>query len=349
MCGGSASEPGAVRAIDVHAHLLPRAAIAAHERGEDWFGTRLEVRPRRLAAITHGRRAQLGSLDHLQPTQARLRQMDRRRVHVQVLSLLPPLFGYHLPPEVAAPRARAVNEELAGIVREYPGRFRGLATLPLQDTPAALAELEHATEVLGLDGIAVGTNVHGRDWDDPNLFPVLARAAELGALVFIHPMDVRVGKAVARYYLSNLLGNPFETTLAAAALIFGGVFDRVPDLKVCLAHGGGYSCMGVGRMDHGAVVRPEPRAAGVRGLPREYLQRMSFDTLTHSHHALRLVLEIVGSSQLVLGSDYPADMGEEDPVGFVEACAGLTDAERSAILHGNAARLLTRAAGAVRG
>lgn len=315
--------------------------MAAQQTGAEWFGTRLEIVDGRPSAITLGRRFPLGSLSHFQQSmESRLEVMSNRNVDIQVLSLLPPLYRYDLAPSLGVAAAEHVNDEIAAITRRWPTRFRGLATLPLQDPAAAVRELERAVSILGLDGAAVGTNVRGANWDHPTLFPVLEAAARLRALLFVHPESVRPREPLAHFYLGNLIGNPFETTVAVASIIFSGVLDRLPDLRLCFAHGGGYACFGIGRMDHGYSVRDEPRVGGARLIPTDYLRTMYFDSLTHSHQALRYIVEAVGAEHVVMGSDYPADMGSVDPVAFVETCAGLSQNDREAILGGNLERLL---------
>lgn len=181
-------------------------------------------------------------------------------------------------------------------------------------------------------GVIVATNVNGADWGSPELFPVLEAAAALNVFVFIHPTRGRANSWLNRYHLRNLIGNPLETTAAAASLIFGGVINRLPNLTVCLAHA-------VGRFNHGYEVRPEARE-NLPELPSDYLKALHFDTITHSERALRTVIDVVGAYRIVLGSDYPADMGEPHPAQLVDNCASLTLEEKNLILSGNMRRLI---------
>jgi aminocarboxymuconate-semialdehyde decarboxylase len=326
------------QAIDVHAHLFPQSAVRAEAAGEAWFGSTFEAVPPGAppVVLTGGTRSAMGAPEHREPPEHRIAHMDRIGVDVQVVSVLPPLFRYDLPAEVGAAAAVAINDEIAGMRARWPERFLGLATLPLQAPAAAVDEIDRAMAA-GLSGIAVGTHVGGRDLDDPALRPVWRRAGERGCFVLIHPAHPRGGPALRRGYLSNIVGNPLETTLAFAALVLGGVLDEVPGLNVCFVHGGGYITSMAGRLDHAYAVRAE--VAGSRRPPGEYLRRVWFDSLTHDPAGLAALTARVGADRVLLGSDYPADMGAADPVAAVTA-AGLPEADRDAVIGVNAARLL---------
>jgi aminocarboxymuconate-semialdehyde decarboxylase len=329
--------------IDVHAHLLPRSAIAAAETGEDWFGSRVERdelgRPR---IVTGDYQVSLGGQVHWESIQRRVERMEGMGVDRQVLSLNPILFRYYLDPVHAAQASAAINDEIAGIVADHPDRFSGFGALPLQDVPRAVAELERVMSTPGMVGVAVGTHVNGANWDEPHLFPVLEAASELGAIVFIHPAASRLKEALPRYHMRNYIANPTETTIAVGSIIFGGVLDRLPDLDLVLAHGGGYTCWAFARFDHGYKVRAEAREHAA-GLPSEYLARMWYDSLVHGHGNLRRLIEVVGVDRVVLGTDFPADMGQPEPVAWIEG-SDLSEAERAAVLGGNARGLLAKAA-----
>jgi aminocarboxymuconate-semialdehyde decarboxylase len=183
----------------------------------------------------------------------------------------------------------------------------------------------------------VCTHVNGVDWDDPSLFPILEAAEALGAVVYFHPSGGRANSWLLKYHLRNLIGNPLETTVALASLIFGGAYDKLPNLKTCFSHAGGYGVLGVGRFDHGHEVRPE--ASGIAQLPSDYVRRIWVDTITHNERSLRYIVDTVGADRVVLGSDYPADMGEPYPVDFIESCGSLSDTEKEGLLGTNAATL----------
>ncbi len=200
-----------------------------------------------------------------------------------------------------------VNDEIADLVSAYPKRYAGLATVPLQDTELAVRELERAMQVKGLRGVEIGTHVNGRNLDEASLRPFFRAAAELGAFVFVHPMAVLAPDRLSRYYLTNLIGNPTETAIAIASLIFGGVYDECPALTCCFAHGGGSFAALVGRWQHGYEVRAEARINSVSA-PRAYLPRIYVDSLVHDDRAARFLIDTVGADHMMLGSDMPFDM-----------------------------------------
>jgi aminocarboxymuconate-semialdehyde decarboxylase len=337
-----------VTTIDIHAHLFPPSAMDNLRAGRPWYGSTLEQGSRgNPILVTNGRKRALGADSHLIDKPGRVARMDELRVDVQVLSLVPLLFGYDLGLDDAVAMTRDTNDEIAGYIRDYPGRFLGLANVPVNDTDKAIAELERAMGLEGFVGLTLGSNVGGRSWDDHGLFPILEAAERLNAYVFFHPIDVRAGNVLTDYYTRNLIGNPLETTMLVASLIFGGVLDRLPNLRLCLAHGGGYATFAIGRFDHGKRVRPE--AEHLQCVPSDLLQRFHVDALVHSEQAVRYLVDVMGVERVVLGSDFPADMGPVDPVGEIERNPLLTDDEKRAILGGNLERELGLAAGAAAG
>jgi aminocarboxymuconate-semialdehyde decarboxylase len=328
-----------LRVIDIHAHLLPRSAIAAAEAGEEWFGSTIERNEAgHPVVVTGDYRVGMGGPAHFESMERRIERMDEMGVDMQVLSLNPILFRYYLDTRNAVEAARAINDEIAGFVDRWPTRLAGFGALPMQSPDAAIAELERVMKVPGMVGAAVGSHVAGANWDEPHLFGVLEAANDLGALVFLHPAASRLKEALPRYHMRNYIANPTETTIAIGSLIFGGVYERLADLKMVFAHGGGYACWGSARFDHGYGVRPEAREH-TSLLPSEYLPRMWFDSLVHGHLNLRHLIDVAGVDRVVLGTDYPADMGQPDPVGWIEA-GDLDEGERAAVLGGNAATLL---------
>lgn len=328
-----------VRTIDIHAHLLPPSAMTALDSDGRWYGSTIELGERgNPVLVTNGRKRALGADSHLIDLDGRVAEMDRLRVDTQVLSLVPLLLGYDLPAGDAIALTRDTNDEIAGYVRDRPGRFLGLASLPAQDPDAAIAELERAMGRGEFVGVELGTNVNGISWDDPSLFPILAAAEHANAFVFFHPNDPRARDVLQPYYTRNLIGNPLETTMLVASLIFGGVLDRLPDLRIGLAHGGGYATFAIGRYDHGNRVRPE--AKDMQRIPSDYLDCFLVDALVHSEKAVRYLVDVMGADRVVMGSDFPADMGPVDPVGEIERSPLLTDAEKRAILGQNLAREL---------
>lgn len=333
------------RVIDTHTHFVPKSALGPAERGESWHGIQFGRNAR--GKIT----SRVGSVlqeipwpTPLETPKMRLGSMDQRRVDVHMVSISPTLYWYSTPDADARTFARTTNFDLAEMVADAPDRFVGLGYLPLQDVKASVAELEHVVRDLKMPGVMIGTNVNGTDWDEPALFPVLEAAEQLGAVLYFHPARNRADPFLTRYHFTNLIGNPLETAIALGSLIFGGVFDRLPGLRTCFAHAGGFGVLGAGRLDHGHEVRPE--ASGIARLPSDYLRGCWFDTITHSPRTLRYIVDVVGPDKVVLGSDYPADMGEPFPVDFIETCTDLTEDERRAILGANAADLFGLPGGA---
>jgi len=329
-----------MRTIDVHAHLSPQAMWQVVDSGRDWYGVRFETDAEGQDwMLTTGRCTAPGTPKSRFTPEERIKDMDSLGVDVQVVSVAPPLFNYHLEPALAARHAREVNDEISSMARKWPLRFSGLATLPLPDVKASIAELERAVTQLGLKGAELDTSVNNRTWDESEFFPLFQAAEQMGALLFFHPAGSLVWQRTSRYHLGNTIGNTLEDTLVVAALIFGGILERCPDLKVCIAHGGGPACFGMGRMDRGWQVRSEARIH-IQKRPSTYMRRIYYDCLTHSDAALRFMIDTIGADRIVLGSDWPYDMGFDSPVEWVNSLATLTQEEKGMILYENLERLL---------
>jgi aminocarboxymuconate-semialdehyde decarboxylase len=324
--------------IDVHAHVLTEETIRLLQREapkvapklsavDDQFGT-LDVAGNVYRQFPRGG----WDLDR------RLNDMAASKVDMQVLSVCPQTFLYGQPPAVAAAFARIQNEQLGKLVKARPDRFLGIATLPMQAPALAADELRHAMSVLGLRGAQIGSNVAGKNLDDPALEPVWTTAAELGAFILLHPINVAGADRLSSYYLTNLIGNPLDTTIAAACLVFSGVLERHPTLKICLAHGGGFVPYQAGRLLHGWHVRSEPK----RKLPKpptDSLGRFCFDTIVHAKAALQFLVDSAGPERVLLGSDYPFDMGMTDAVLQVRGLS-IPPGDQATILGGRAQALL---------
>jgi len=247
------------------------------------------------------------------------------------------IAGYSLPIAQSAAWSRLQNEALAAALRDAPGSHSGLATVPLQDPATAAAELTHAVRALGLRGAMVDPNALGRPLGDGTFDPFWRAAADLAAPVVLHPFLLEAVERFGRHYLHNLVGYPFETTLAAASLILGGTLDRFPGLSVVLVHGGGFLPYHIGRFDRAHETRPEARVDDA-GLPSRYLRRFLYDTLVQRSDALRYLVQLVGHDRVLLGSDHPFWMGDPDPLRVVRE-ADLDPATRTAIFGENAMRL----------
>ena len=319
-----------MRVVDVHAHISPEGLVRAMAEGRDWHGVAAaELRP----VHEHTPRTWWS------PAQ-RLREMDALGVDVQVLSTNSFLYFYERDAAVVGAMARDCNDYVAGLTREYPDRFAGFAALPMQDVGAAMAELERSVTQLGLKGAMIGDQVNGLTYDDPSFLPLWQAAEALGAVIFVHQGgDTVVSGRNDRYHLPDSIGNLADRAVTFACFVFGGVMDVCPGLKVCLAHGGGYACFGAGRMDRGWQVRPEARAR-IQQPPSRYLGRFWYDCLTHSEDALRMLIDAAGADRVVLGTDWPFDMGADDGAAWVRGLGRLTEEEKESVLGGNAAALL---------
>jgi aminocarboxymuconate-semialdehyde decarboxylase len=271
--------------------------------------------------------------------ETRIADMDRLGIDVQVVSPYPGHFIYAAPPEVARESARMVNDHIAGLVAKHPDRLMGMGTVPLQDCGMAVAELERTVKTLGFRGVELCTNVRGVDLTRAGLEKFFARAEELGVLIFLHPSGTSFVGRMSDHYFPNTIGHPLESALAVGHLIFDGYLERFPNLKVCIAHGGGYIPAYWGRFDHAFEHRPDSRVT-IKKKPSEYLKKLYFDTVVFSDVELKHLIETWGADHIMLGTDYPFDMAEPDPVGFLESARGISDADMAKVAGGNAERLL---------
>ena len=329
-----------MRSIDIHAHLMPQCLWQTVAAGNAWYGIRHEPGDGLGFAVNQEKRIAITPKLRFTPEE-RLKDMDEQGVDVQVISIHTPFFSYHLDAAQGQQLARDVNDEIAAMTRQWPQRFAGLATLPVQDVGAAVDELERAVHVLGLKGVELDTVVHGHTWDEPHFLPFFKAAEAMGAVLFFHPQpqDNLLLQRTDRYGLSNSIGVIVEDALIVATLIFGGILDACPDLKVCIAHGGGPACFGMGRLDRGWQVRSEARLH-IQKPPSTYQRRLYYDCITSSEAALRFLIDQVGVDRVVLGSDWPFVQWEPSPVAWVQGLQSLTAEEKSKILWENLEQLL---------
>jgi len=324
-----------VRTVDIHAHWYPAEWINLFERDGRAEGAELKRTAGGYAIqterLTNAFDEEFVDLDR------RIAAMDRAGVDVHALSLTTPMV-YWASPALGLALAQVYNDAASAAHARYPTRFVGLAMLPMQAPELALKELERAARLPGLRGLYLATNINGVELDDRAYWDVYAKAQEIGWPIFLHPVDTIGRERTTRYYLRNLLGNPYDTGVAAASLIFGGVLDAFPRLEVNLPHAGGTFPGLIGRLDHGTKVRPELRH--MRRPPSEYLRRYTYDTIGHDDRINLNLVRLVGADRVLLGSDYCFDMGLRDPVGAVERLAALGEHERNLILGKTAARLL---------
>lgn len=271
----------------------------------------------------------------------RLVDMDRMGVDVQAVCPAPYHFFYFTEPDYGAELARDVNEGIAKLAADMPDRFVGLGTVPLQDSQLAIRELEYCVKQLGMRGVEICTNVNGKNLTDPSLKldKFFARCEELGVVIFMHPLGYTQADRMTNHYFNNVIGNPLESTVAVSHLIFDGVMARYPKLKVIVAHGGGFIAHYWARMDHAWRARPDCRTV-IKRAPSTYLEKFYFDTITFDPEMLKRLVDRFGADHVVLGTDYPYDMGEDDPLGLVAQVKRLPRASRDLIVGGNAARLL---------
>ena len=317
-----------MRTIDIHAHVTPEGFVDAFRKGDDWHimsaGDVPNMRYNPRTTWT---------------PEERIADMNSLGVDVQVLSTNAFFYNYDKEAGVAAAMARECNDYVAQLVKDRPDRFSGFTTLPMQDVPAAVAELERGMN-MGLKGAMIGDHVNGKTFDEPEFLPLWKSAEASGAVMLIHQGgDTIVTPRSNRYHLPNTIGNLADRAVTFASFVFGGVMDACPDLRVCLCHGGGYTCYGIGRMDRGWQVRREARTH-INQPPSNYLDKFYYDCLTHSEEALRYLIDSVGIDRVVFGTDWPFDMAADWPVSWILSMESLTTEEKEAILHGNLERLL---------
>jgi len=331
-----------MKTIDVHAHILSDETMRLLEEARPELGVKHTAVNAEFGVLevagTAYRPFPRGGWDLTQ----RLKDMDTAEVDMQVVSNTPQTFLYGLDPDITATTSRIQNDQIAKLVADRGDRFMGLATLPMQAPDLAARELERAMRDLGLVGCQIGSNINGRNLDDAALEAFWKAADALGAFIMVHPTQVAGADRLKSYYLANLIGNPLDTTIAAACLIFGGVTDRYPAISFFMVHGGGFVPYQAGRWQHGFHVRPEPKAHR-KEPPDAAIRGLYFDTILHGKPALEFLVSTFGAPHVLLGSDYPYDMGTLECVRQVRALS-IPEADRATILGGQALKLLTGAA-----
>src|SRR5216110_2434467 len=312
---GPAHARGKWFTVDIHCHIRSdkaTAMVAGNEAVSRWF---LETAANERSQRTN---RQNGERTHLQGMSAeqRIADMDHMGIDIQAISPAPRQTYYGADPDLGLAVSRQINDDIAEMCGRYPDRFVGLGTVPFQAPELALVELDRLHKSLGFRGIEIMTHV---------------RCEELGLLVFMHSDGFTEARRFKDHYFANVIGNPLDSTVALHHLIFGGVLDACPDLKLVVAHGGGYLPAYSGRIDHAASARPDC-CEQLKEMPTSYLKRLYFDALVYTHHQLHYLVEEYGADQILMGTDYPADMGETDPVGFIEGADRLDNSARRAIL-----------------
>jgi aminocarboxymuconate-semialdehyde decarboxylase len=336
--GRVVSNGSSSKIVDIHCHreCAPAAEMmkAEAERigfGALAFGSELtkEVNQKQLIDI----KPKMQSLDE------RISDMDRMGVDIQAVSISPYQYYYWSEPGIGRDVSKLINDDLASAIGEKPDRFVGLGTVPLQDTEMAITELDRCINELGFKGIEINSQISGEEISAPRLAPFWARVEELDVVVFIHTAGFSHPDRLKDHYFINLIGHPIEATLAISRLIFDGVMENHPGLKIVVAHGGGFLPAYSGRMDHAYRARKDVRE-GLPNLPSDYLKRFYFDTMVFEPDQLEYLINKFGPNHILLGTDYPYDMGEDDPIGLINKVEGLNEHDRSSICGSNAAELL---------
>lgn len=342
--------------IDIHTHILPPkwpdlaekygygrwvSLVQQHDATGACCGGRMLIDGEPFRDV------KLNCFDHA----VRLEECDSLGVDVQVLSTVPIMFSYWAKPDHTLELSRHLNDHIGELCREHPSRFIGLGTIPMQAPDLAIRELERCMKDLGMAGIQIGSHIEQprtADWNlsEPAVFEVFEAAHELGAAVFVHPWDMMGEHDMGRYWLPWLVGMPAETARAVCSMIFGGVFERLPDLRVCFAHGGGSFPYTIGRIEHGWRCRPDLVAVDTERNPWSYLAEQgkpaSFyvDALVHSRNALRYLIALMDERRVAMGSDYPFPLGEAKPGGMIDSMYDLTDTTKRRLLAGTALEFL---------
>ena len=320
--------------IDIHTHILPETWPDLRERYGYGGFIRLEHHKPCCARMMMDNRFFREVEENAWDAKARMKDCDHQHVDVQVLSTVPVMFSYWAKPEDTLDLAKILNDHIAGIVNDFPKRFIGLGTLPMQDPRLAIHELERCLDI-GLAGVQIGSHINDWNLDAPEVFEVLQAAETLGAAVFVHPWDMMGKDQMPKYWLPWLVGMPAETSLAITSIIFAGVLERLPNLKLAFAHGGGSFPATIGRIEHGFNVRPDLCAVDNNVNPKNYLGKFYLDSLVHDDTMLKYIVDLIGEEKVLLGSDYPFPLGESEPGKLIKS-AKFPDPVKNKLLGGNA-------------
>jgi aminocarboxymuconate-semialdehyde decarboxylase len=324
-------------AVDLHCHVQTPEADEFAKRSDKPVDPHARLGDPRTIARQKELRVELDR--KLTLVEQRLSDMDRMGIDIQAISTSPSQYYYGLDADLCRQTSRMVNERLVDIVASHPERFVALGTLPMQEPELAVAELEYCMKKLGFRGVEIGTNVRGVDLGDERFHAFWAKAEALGAVVFLHPSGFTEPRRLTQHFLTNVIGNPLDTTVALAHIVYGGVLERNPRLKIVSAHGGGYMGHYPARMDHAYRVRPECHDHISRP-PSFYMKKIYYDTMVFGEAQLQHLVNLWGADHVVIGTDYPYDMGYYKPVDFVERTRGLTRAQKDQIIGANAAKIL---------
>ena len=299
--------------IDIHTHIIPENWPDFESKfGYGGWISLDHYKKNEAKMIKNGKSFRIIECNCWDPL-VRIDECKKTNVDVQVLSTIPALFNYWAKPDDALFTSKFINDHISMIVNDHPKHFLGLGTLPMQDEKKAILELERCIKELGLAGIQIGSNINGLNLNEPSVLSIFEVAREMGASVFVHPWDIMGKDEMEKYWLPWLVGMPAETSRAICSMIFGGVFEQLPDLRVAFAHGGGAFPATVGRIQHGFNVRPDLCAVDNDVAPIDYLGKFWVDSLVHDMEMLRYLIDKVGDEKITLGSDYPFPLGEQIP------------------------------------
>jgi len=321
--------------IDIHTHILPKDIPDWKARfGYGGFVTLEHHKPCCARMLKDDGKFFREVEDNVWSAKRRIEECDGFGVNVQVLSTVPVMFSYWAKPSDGLEISKFLNDGIAEIIQKFPQRFVGLATVPMQDAKLAIQELERCKRI-GLVGVQIGTNVNQLNLGEPRFFDFFKACEEIGMAVFVHPWEMMGEADMQKYWLPWLVGMPAETSRAICSLIFSGVLERLPNLRVCFAHGGGSFPATVGRIEHGFLVRPDLCAVDNPHNPRNYLGKFWLDSLVHDELMLRFLIRLVGAERIALGTDYPFPLGEDAAGSLVESC-GFDEETRAKLFHGAA-------------
>ncbi len=330
----------AYKKIDIHTHIMP-------EHIPDWFKKfgygdfiHLEHHKPCCARMIKGDKFFREVEENCWSADVRTKEMDMTEVGVQVLSTIPVLFNYWARPEHGLETSRFFNDHIAQCVDHHPTRFTGLGTVPMQDVDTAIKEMERCVKELKMPGLEIGSNINKKNLGEAEFEPFWQAAEELGCAIFVHPWEMMGEEDITKYWLPWLVGMPAETARAISSMIFAGVLERHPNLRVAFAHGGGSFPFTIGRIEHGFNVRPDLCAIDNKVNPREYIGRFWIDALTHDDKALQYVVDIMGEDKVCMGSDYPFPLGEHHPGKLIESMGSFPKKTKDKLLYENALQWL---------